>query len=150
LCGGYQMLGRRIEDPDGVEGPPGGVDGLGLLDVTTVLTGAKRLAPASGTTFDGAAFTGYEMHMGRTTGPATAAPFAHLSDGPEGAVAGRILGSYIHGLFADDAQRGAWLTRLGDGTVQVNYARQIEDTLDALADHLEAHIPLPRLLELAR
>jgi len=150
LCGGYQMLGHRVEDPEGVEGPAGGVDALGLLDVTTVLSADKRLAPARGATFDGVAFTGYEMHMGRTTGPDTAHPFAQLAEGPEGAVSGRIFGSYVHGLFADDAQRSAWLTRLGGGAAEISYDRQIQDTLDALADHLEAHMPLTRLLELAR
>lgn len=150
LCGGYQMLGRRIEDPEGVEGPAGGVPGLGLLDVVTVLSGEKRLAPAAGSTFDGVPFRGYEMHMGRTAGPGTAQSFATLADGPEGAVAGRVLGSYVHGLFADDRQRSAWLTRLGGGPAEIAYAARVEDTLDRLADHLEAHMPLGALLEMAR
>lgn len=150
LCGGYQMLGRRIDDPEGVEGAAGGIDGLGLLDVVTVLSGEKRLAPAVGNTFDGVPFRGYEMHMGRTTGPGTGRPFATLADGPEGAVSGRILGSYVHGLFSDDAQRGAWLARLGGGTAEVAYEDRVQETLDRLADHLETHMPLNALLEMAR
>ncbi len=112
LCGGYQMLGRRIADPDGIEGPPASVDGLGLLDVATTLAGEKRLEPVHGTTNDGAPFAGYEMHMGVTEGPDCARPFARLADGsPEGAVSadGRVIGTYVHGLFADDRQRAAWL-----------------------------------------
>src|SRR5262249_28611247 len=108
MCGGYQMLGRTIADPQGIEGPPGKVDGLGLLAVETVLAGAKRLAPASGATADGVPFSGYEMHMGATEGPDRVRPFAQLGGGgTDGARSpnGRVFGTYIHGLFADDAQR---------------------------------------------
>src|SRR5690606_33242230 len=87
LCGGYQMLGRSIEDPDGVEGPPGNVEGLGLLDMKTRLGGDKRLVEVSGATAEGIPFAGYEMHIGVSWGPALARPFARLSDGTsEGAV----------------------------------------------------------------
>jgi adenosylcobyric acid synthase len=153
LCGGYQMLGRTIADPSGCEGPPGTVDGLALLDVDTVLTGEKRLAPASGVTADGVPFTGYEMHMGLTQGPDRARPFARLAGGAdEGARSpdGRVLGTYIHGLFADDAQRSAWLARLGAGPAAVAYDDLIESTLDKLAAHMTAHVDLDRLLSLSR
>ena len=153
LCGGYQMLGRTIADPDGIEGPPGKVDGLGMLDVTTTLSAEKRLEPARGTTSDGAPFAGYEMHMGVTEGPDRARPFARLADGtPDGAVSadGRVIGTYIHGLFADDRQRAAWLARLGAGPAHVAYDDLVEQTLDALAAHLAAHIDLDRLLKLSR
>src|ERR1700732_4244415 len=87
LCGGYQMLGRSIADPGGIEGAPATVEGLGLLDVATILSNDKRLEPVSGTTSDGVSFTGYEMHMGMTDGKDRARPFARLADGsPEGAV----------------------------------------------------------------
>src|SRR5580692_9913563 len=102
LCGGYQMLGRSLADPDGVEGPPATVDGLGLLDVTTTLSPQKRLEPVRGTSEDGAPFAGYEMHMGVTQGPDCTRPFARLLDGtPEGAMSadGRVVGTYVHGLF---------------------------------------------------
>ncbi|HTV90374.1 MAG TPA: cobyric acid synthase CobQ, partial [Stellaceae bacterium] len=153
LCGGFQMLGRTVADPDGIEGPPGTVDGLGLLDVTTTLSAEKRLEPVRGTTANGAPFAGYEMHMGMTDGPDRVRPFAYLADGsPEGAISadGRVIGAYIHGLFADDRQRGAWLERLGAGPAQTDYEETIERTLDALAAHLAAHLDLDRLLTLAR
>ena len=153
LCGGYQMLGRTVADPDGIEGPPATVDGLGLLDVTTTLSNDKRLEPVSGTTSDGVSFSGYEMHMGVTEGNDRARPFARLADGsPEGAISadGRVIGTYVHGLFAGDGQRAAWLKRFAAGPVNVAYDDQIERTLDALAAHLAAHIDLDRLLRLAR
>jgi adenosylcobyric acid synthase len=153
LCGGYQMLGRTIADPDGIEGSPGKVDGLGMLDLTTTLSSEKRLEPARGTTSDGAPFAGYEMHIGVTEGPDRARTFAHLADGtPDGAVStdGRVIGTYIHGLFADDRQRAAWLSRLGAGPPKIAYDGLIEQTLDALAAHLADHIDLDRLLKLSR
>ena len=153
LCGGYQMLGRMIRDSSGVEGPPGDCEGLGLLDVETALSGEKRLEPVRGTSFDGAPFAGYEMHMGVTEGPDRARPFGKLSDGsPEGAVSadGRVVGTYVHGLFADDRQRAAWLARFCAGGASVAYEAQVEGTLDRLAEHLVRHIDLDRLLTLAR
>ena len=153
LCGGYQMLGRTIADPAGHEGPPGTIDGLGLLDVTTMLSDDKRLTQTRGTTADGVSFAGYEMHMGTTDGADRARPFAHLVDGAsDGAVSrnGRVMGTYIHGLFADDRQRTAWLARFGAGASSVAYEAQVDETLDRLAAHLAACIDLDRLLSLAR
>jgi adenosylcobyric acid synthase len=153
LCGGYQMLGRTVSDPDGVEGPPATVPGLSLLDVATVVSSTKRLEPARGETRDGAPFSGYEMHMGVTTGADCARPFAKLADGsPDGAVSadGRVVGTYIHGLFGDDRQRAAWLARLKAGPATFAYEHMVDDVLDRLAAHLAAHIDLERLLNLAR
>jgi len=153
LCGGYQMLGRRIVDPDGLEGEKGAVEGLGLLDVETRLTGGKRLAPVTGESADGAPLSGYEMHMGVTEGPDRARPFARLSDGSaEGACSadGRIAGTYIHGLFADDRQRAAWIGRLGGRASGLDYEAGVEAALDALAAHLERHLDVERLLTIAR
>ena len=153
LCGGYQMLGRTVADPQGIEGPPGEVAGLALLDVKTVLSAHKRLEPISGTTDGGVPFSGYEMHMGVTAGADCARSFARLADGaPEGAISadGRVFGTYIHGLFADDRQRAAWLGRLSAGASAVSYDDLIEQTLDRLAAHLDAHLDLDRLLSLAR
>jgi len=153
LCGGYQMLGRSIADPEGVEGEAKTVPGLGLLEVDTVLTGDKRLVAVTGATMDGTAFTGYEMHMGVTEGPGRARPFAHLDgEGPEGAVSpdGRVVGTYAHGLFSDNRQRSAWLTRLGAAPSHIDMDAEIEATLDALADHLARHVRLDRILSLAR
>ena len=153
LCGGYQMLGRMIDDPAGVEGPAGRAEGLGLLDVATELSGDKRLEPVRGETSDGIPLAGYEMHMGVTKGPDSARPFARLADGsPEGAVSadGRVIGTYIHGLFADDRQRAAWLTRLDAGPPGIAYDALVEQVLDRLAAHIAAHVDLDRLLSLSR
>ena len=153
LCGGFQMLGRTISDPGGIEGTPGVIDGLGLLDVDTTLSDEKRLEPVTGQTSDGASVTGYEMHMGVTEGADRARPFARLAEGlSDGAVSadGRVIGTYIHGLFSDDRQRAAWLKRLGGATAGVAYDDSIEQTLAALAAHLAAHIDLDLLLTLAR
>ncbi|MCO5156152.1 MAG: cobyric acid synthase [Aquamicrobium sp.] len=153
LCGGYQMLGRTVADPNGIEGEASAADGLGLLDVTTVLSGEKTLRAVGGHSADGVPLCGYEMHMGVTEGPDSARPFAVLDGGrPEGATApdGRVAGTYLHGLFTDDAQRAAWLARLGGQAAGLDYERQVEDTLDAFAAHLEAHLALDEMLSLAR
>jgi adenosylcobyric acid synthase len=153
LCGGYQMLGRALHDPKGIEGPAASAPGLGLLDVETTLSGEKRLEPASGMTADGIPFSGYEMHMGATEGPDRGRPFARLAEGsPEGAVSadGRVIGTYIHGLFADDRQRSAWLERFAAGGAAIAYEALIEETLDKLAAHLAAHVAIDRLLTIAR
>jgi adenosylcobyric acid synthase len=153
LCGGYQMLGKTITDPAGIEGPAGTVPGLGLLDVDTALSPEKTLTLASGTTSDGISFSGYEMHMGVTEGPDRARPFSRFADGtPEGAISanGRVIGTYVHGLFADDRQRAAWLDRLGAGPSTIAYDELIEATLDRLAQHLATFVDLDRLLSLSR
>jgi adenosylcobyric acid synthase len=154
LCGGYQMLGVSIADPYGIEGPAGSVPGLSLLQVDTVIAGEKALAEVSGTTIaDVAPVKGYEMHMGVSTGPDTARPLVRFSDGrTDGAVSadGRVAGTYLHGFFADDAQRRAWIERLGGTPSRHSHDADIQSTLDALADHLEAHIDVDRLLRLAR
>ena len=152
LCGGYQMLGRRISDPDGIEGPPGSVEGLGLLDAETVLSGDKVLVEVTGkTAAEGIPFKGYEMHVGRTT--TTARPLLELDGGAtDGAIdpSGRIAGCYMHGLLADDRQRRHWLQRIGAASSGLDYEAGIEGTLDRLADHLERHVDCVRLLDLAR
>jgi adenosylcobyric acid synthase len=153
LCGGYQMLGRSIADPGGIEGPAVSVAGLGLLEVATTLSEEKRLEPVRGTASDGVPFAGYEMHIGVTEGPDCARPFARLSDGAtEGAVSadGRVFGTYVHGLFADNRQRAAWLHRFAAGASTIAYDDLVERVLDDLAAHLAAHLDLDRLLSLAR
>ncbi|MGB7975488.1 MAG: cobyric acid synthase [Roseiarcus sp.] len=153
LCGGYQMLGKSLSDPRGMEGPPGGIEGLGLLDVATVLTGVKRLTQVEGACLtNGASFRGYEMHVGETRGPDCARPLLHFTSGRvDGAISpsGLVTGAYVHGLFADDHQRAAWLAALGT-TAGINYESTIERTLDALADHCEAHLDCDALLAVAR
>ena len=153
LCAGYQMLGRRIADPGGIEGPAGDAPGLGLLDVETVLTDDKILAAARGVDLaTGAPVEGYEMHVGRTAGPGTARPMLRLGAREDGARSenGRIAGCHLHGLFAGDAFRRAFLARLGAAAdPALDYAARVDATLDALAAHLEASLDIPRLLEIA-
>jgi adenosylcobyric acid synthase len=154
ICGGLQMLGRRVADPGGIEGPPGEAEGLGLLDLETVLSGEKQLREIRGREIASGEFIrGYEMHVGRTGGPALTRPMLDLAGRPDGAVSpdGRIMGCYVHGLFAADDFRHAFLARLRERAASgVRFEQQIEATLDALADHLEAHVDLDGLLALAR
>ena len=153
ICGGYQMLGRSVADPEGIEGEPGETPGLGLLDVTTVMTADKRLARvrASHAT-TGLPVTGYEIHIGATDGPDRARPFAHVDGRPEGARSadGRVEGSYLHGLFAEDAFRTAWLAGIGAAAGGVAYGAAVEAVLDRLAAHVEAHLDVDALLATAR
>ena len=155
LCGGYQMLGRQIADPEGLEGSPGTVAGLGLLDVETILTPGKTVRSvrawheASGT--DVAA---YEIHLGRTGGPdCRRAPFS-VEGQAEGAVSanGRVMGSYLHGLFTADAFRRAFLQQLAPGRTfgTLDYDAEVEATLEGLADHLEAHLDTNGILAIAK
>ncbi|WOJ91472.1 cobyric acid synthase [Methylocapsa polymorpha] len=154
LCGGYQMLGRTLRDPQGFEGLPGEARGLGLLDIETEFTGEKLLAPVQGVGAEnGAPFNGYEMHLGRSFGPDCARPLLAFDDGrADGAISanGRVSGCYVHGLFADPAQRSALLAKLGATGSGVSYDETIEQALDAVAAHLEAHVDLDHLLTLAR
>jgi adenosylcobyric acid synthase len=153
LCGGYQMLGRTIRDSIGIEGKAGTAEGLGLLAVDTELSGEKRLEAVQGKTCDDVALRGYEMHIGTTQGPDCARPFAFLATGaPEGAISpdGKVMGTYIHGLFADDRQRSVWLRRLRGGPSVIAYDALIDQTLDRLANHIAAHTDLDRLFKLAQ
>jgi adenosylcobyric acid synthase len=153
LCGGYQMLGREIADPDGVEGKPGSVAGLGLLDILTVMTADKRVTetvavhPASGTRV-----TGYEIHLGRSDGADRARPMFTVEGTPEGAMRadGRVMGSYLHGMFTEDAFRRAFLAGLGATPGNASYGAVVEETLDALADHLALHMDCAGLLAVAK
>ncbi|WP_135448363.1 cobyric acid synthase [Tabrizicola caldifontis] len=152
LCGGYQMLGHEIADPEGIEGKPACVAGLGLLDVTTTMTPDKRVTetaavhPASGTEV-----RGYEIHLGRTEGPDRARPMFTVQGQPEGAMRadGRVMGSYLHGMFSADAFRRAFLGSLGAVPGGGSYDQNVAETLDALADHLAAHLDCAALLRLA-
>jgi adenosylcobyric acid synthase len=154
ICGGYQMLGTRIDDPDGREGPAGAVAGLGLLDVETRLTSDKALREVAGTLISGdVRFRGYEMHIGQTTGADTTKPFLRFDDGrTDGATSsnGRVAGCYVHGLFSDDGLRAHWLNALGATSSIGDYDADVETTLDALAAHLERYVDIDRILELAR
>ncbi|MCC7252920.1 cobyric acid synthase [Hyphomicrobium sp.] len=152
ICGGYQMLGREISDPEGIEGPPGATAGLGFLDVDTILAGGKVLVEVEGKASAGVLIKGYEMHVGRTTGPGCQAPMLRFSDGRgDGATAmsGRIAGCYVHGLLSSDAYRAKLLEQVGARASALSYKDEVEATLDALAAHLELHVDCDRILELA-
>jgi len=154
ICGGYQMLGNVVRDPQGIEGPAGEEPGLGLLNVDTTMEVQKVLWETEGTEIDShAAVKGYHMHMGDTEGPDRERPWLALKGCVEGAVSrnGRVMGSYLHGLFNKDEFRHAFLDRLREGRGQgVSFEAQVEETLDALADHLEKHADLDGLLKVAQ
>lgn len=158
LCAGFQMLGRVVRDPLGFEGPPGETAGLGLLEIETEISGDKRLVEIDARDrLSGCRVTGYEMHMGRTTGAGLARPWLTLDDGadglrPEGAMSadGRIVGGYLHGIFGGDDFRSAWLGQVGAATSGLDFERRIDDALEALADHCESNLDLDALLAWAR
>lgn len=153
ICGGYQMLGRSIADPAGLEGPPSMVEGLGYLDVETVLTGEKSLVQVSGQDCRWRApLSGYEMHVGRTTGPGVAHPLLRLTGGrDEGAISadGRVAGCYVHGLFAQNAQRAAWLAQLGAVSAGIDYHADVDAGLDELAAALAVHLDVTAIGRIA-
>lgn len=154
ICGGYQMLGQSVADPEGIEGRPGETVGLGHLDVTTRLEGQKQLRLERAVdAVAGLALSGYHMHMGVTAGGDTRRPFAVVDGEPEGARSGngRVMGTYLHGLFAADDFRRDFLARLGIATDPLlDFNADIDATLDALASHLEVHLDLDAILALAR
>ena len=153
ICGGFQMLGRRLADPLGVEGPPGSALGLGLLDVETTLTGTKTLQSVSGAlTPSGAAFEGFEMHVGETSGPGAARPFARLASGAsDGARSadGRIAGGYVHRLFDHPAARAALLAEIGAASEPVHQATSVDAALDEIAAALDRTLDVAALSRIA-
>ncbi|MEO3415446.1 cobyric acid synthase [Roseovarius sp. CAU 1744] len=151
LCGGYQMLGRTIADPEGIEGSRTHVEGLGHLDIATVMKPEKRVTLTRATyTATGDPVEGYEIHLGDTDGPDCARAWLSVDGRPAGAASadGRVRGCYLHGLFTADAFRASFLAEFGAAS-RINFAADVEATLDALARHLEAHMDLDRLLQLA-
>jgi adenosylcobyric acid synthase len=152
LCGGYQMLGRTIADPAGIEGRAGTVAGLGLLAVDTVLAGDKTTVEVRGRhVATGSEISGYEIHVGNTDGDDCARPFADLGNRRDGAISsdGLVCGTYLHGIFGGDGFRRAFLRDLGAPASVFAYETMIEATLDALAAHLEKHVDIDRLLAIA-
>jgi adenosylcobyric acid synthase len=152
LCGGYQMLGRTICDPNGIEGPAGTHAGLGLLDVSTVMMPDKSVRPVQARhCASGTEVSGYEIHLGRTQGPDCARPVLSIDGRPDGAASadGKVQGTYMHGLFAADAFRRAWLRQFGV-TSALAYQARVEHALDLLADHVERHLDVDRIIAIAR
>lgn len=151
LCGGYQMLGRAIDDPHGLEGPPGSSPGLGWLDCETTLAPEKQLQNVQGHLLleDRPAMSGYEIHLGVTHGPALESPLLLLDpDRREGARSGdgQVLGSYCHGLFDHPAALTALLAWAGAAdAAPVDFAARREADLTRLADAVEAALDWERL-----
>ncbi|MCV6595585.1 MAG: cobyric acid synthase [Mangrovicoccus sp.] len=152
ICGGYQMLGQSVADPEGLEGPPGETPGLGLLNVTTVMERAKHLTRVQGQDrASGAALSGYEIHLGHTDGPDCDHAWIEIGTRAEGAASpdGHVRGTYLHGLFHEDGFRAAYLARLGARASDRSHGAAVERALDDLAAHLEQHMDIDQLLELA-
>lgn len=151
VCGGYQMLGRTLSDPDGVEGTPGHIDGLGLLRVDTILTGDKVLAPVAGQLIGlEGRFEGYEMHVGRTTG--SERPMLRMDNGAaDGAVSpdGRIMGCYVHGLFNQGSARRVFLEGLGAASDGVDQILRVDAALDEIAGVLETAFDVGAIADIA-
>lgn len=154
LCAGYQLLGRAIHDPDGIEGAGGSAQGLGLLDVETWLIAEKSLGESTGIHIPtGQKVGGYQIHVGQTSGPDRSRPLIRFDDHDDGAQSkdGKITGTYLHGIFASDTFRSHYLSSLGSHeTSSLVFDHLIDETLDQLADHLEAHADLDNLLKIAR
>ncbi|WP_435657876.1 cobyric acid synthase [Brucella pituitosa] len=152
ICGGFQMLGSRISDPDGIEGQVHEIEGLGLLDVETVMEPEKvvRNVMARSVLFD-TALEGYEIHIGRTGGADVIRPFARIGDHDDGAMSanGRIMGTYLHGVFGADDFRQHFLAALGVSSSGGNYRAGIEAALDELAEGLESCLHIDDLFSLS-
>lgn len=153
LCGGYQMLGRTIADPGGIEGPPGTTRGLGLLDVETTMIPDKTLTQVKAVhVASKCEVSGYEIHIGRTDGADRARPLLEIDGRAEGAMSpdGRIMGSYVHGMFSSDRFRSQFINLLGGSAKTIHYEQGIDTILDQLAVHLESHVNIDGLIDIAR
>lgn len=153
LCGGFQMLGARVTDPEGLEGSAGTTDGLGFLNIETVIAPEKQVRTVAGSSVtNGAAVAGYEIHMGQTNGPGLVRPMLRIGGEDHGAVSadGRIMGCYLHGLFASDAFRAAFLSELGTSSQVEDHWTGIDAALDAVAARLEDCVDVDGLLAVAK
>ena len=147
------MLGALVRDPQGIEGPIGETSGLGHLAIETEMTPDKRLTRVDAIhQATGLAMQGYEIHIGRSDGLDRQRPFAMVDGRPEGAVSGdgNVMGSYLHGMFSNDAFRAGFLQSIGGQPSGLQYGAGVESTLDALAAHLEKHVDVGGLIALAR
>ena len=148
LCGGYQMLGKSIADPNGLEGASGSDPGLGLLDIDTVMHPNKQVTQTDAIhSASGQEISGYEIHLGHTEGPDCARPFSQIGARHDGALSsdGRIVGTYLHGMFRGDGFRRAWLAGFG-AEQHASYTASVEVALDQLADHLTQHARVDEII----
>ncbi|WP_420568248.1 cobyric acid synthase [Thalassovita sp.] len=149
ICGGYQMLGHKIHDPEGLEGAPGSVDGLGHLNIETTMQPRKHLALTQASYLaTGDRLEGYEIHLGQTSGPDCANAWLSVHGQPAGAAHGRVRGCYLHGLFSADGFRRTVLAEMG-AAAGIDYEDMVEQILDALAQHMEQHLDIDQLIALA-
>jgi adenosylcobyric acid synthase len=153
ICGGYQMLGRVVRDPEGIEGSVTETEGLGLLDVETVMEPEKtvRNVSAHSVHFD-VPLAGYEIHLGRTTGPDCLRPAATIDGVADGATSadGKVFGTYMHGLFTADAFRRKFLESLGIKGAGIDHRAEVERALDEIAASLERHLDVDAIFAAAR
>ena len=151
ICGGFQMLGKVIDDPLGLEGVPGASSGLGWLDMTTCLEAEKQLHQVAGHLClpGSASMTGYEIHLGVSQGPALQHPLLIRDDGrPDGAISedGQVIGTYCHGLFDQPQALTSLLTWASCADVAtVDFVARREADLNRLADTVEAHLDWAKL-----
>ena len=152
ICGGYQMLGKQIDDPEEIESPLQQTPGLKLLDFTTTLKPHKQLLRSSGTlTLGNVTISGYQIHAGESQGPALQRPLMVLDGKNEGVVSedNQIIGSYLHGLFEQPEACQALLQWAGLTTAEpINYLALREAGIERIADSVEAHIDIESLLKL--
>ncbi|HSH73669.1 MAG TPA: cobyric acid synthase [Methylophilaceae bacterium] len=145
ICGGFQMLGQKIHDPHALEGAAGSSAGFGWLEMETTIETEKRLARVQGKmAFADASITGYEIHMGVSTGDALENPALYIDGKPEGSTSadGHIVGTYLHGIFDHPESTAAWIKWAGKDTVTENYDYTAlrEESLELLADSVEQHL----------
>lgn len=149
ICGGYQMLGQQLHDPNGIEGPAGSCEGLGLLDFETVLETQKQLTRVDGHfTWDNAPVSGYEIHMGISKGPALNTPSVRLNEKVDGAISedGQIMGTYLHGLFDKETALHSLLNWVGlEDFEGFDYDDLRERELDRLANEMQQHLDIESL-----
>lgn len=151
ICGGYQMLGKQLHDPNGIEGPAGTIEGLALLDFETTLEQQKQLLKVDGQfIWDNAAVSGYEIHMGISKGPALKYPAIKLKNKVDGVISedGQIMGTYLHGLFDKESALQSLLSWAGLHNIKnFDYEGLREQELDRLANEMQQHIDIPLLLD---
>ena len=152
ICGGFQMLGQDINDPDGVEGPAGQTEALALLNMTTTLTPQKQLRNVSGKLhLDASLIQGYEIHAGLSHGPALSQPFCTLDHGSDGAINDddNIMGTYVHGLFEQATTCNAILHWAGLKHAEAtDYHALRNNDINRLADMIEQHMDVDSLRDL--
>lgn len=152
VCGGYQMLGRKIYDPEHIESELDEIDGFGLLDIETEMAPQKIIENViAETNIFNARVNGYEIHIGRTSGVDCERPFSVVNGNKDGAISrdGKVMGTYLHGLFTSDAFRGKLLTSHGIASSETNYEQLVDDALNELANELEKLVDFDQLLDIA-